>query len=184
MRVLVTGAAGSGTTTLAAALAERWQARHLEADAFFWLPTEPPFESKREPLERNAMLTQALQSNSCVVAGSVVGWGVEALLELVIFLYVEPSIRLQRLQAREIARFGRANPVFIEWASQYDQGPPEGRSLAKHEAWLGSLRCPVIKLVGEMSIQEQVARLAKALPNPSVKGTSCAKAQAAPYVER
>jgi adenylate kinase family enzyme len=35
MRVLITGAAGSGTSTLAAALAERWGAAMLEADAFF-----------------------------------------------------------------------------------------------------------------------------------------------------
>ena len=169
MRVLVTGAAGSGTTTLAAALAERWQARHLEADEFFWLPTEPPYQSKREPLERNAMLASQLQRDtSCVVAGSIVGWGVEALLQLVVFLYVEPTVRLRRLQARETARFGRADPAFLEWAAQYDQGPFEGRSLAKHEAWLSSLSCPVVRLVGELSVQEQIAQVAKVLPPRSL----------------
>lgn len=41
LRVLITGASGSGTTTLAAALAAQLHAVHLDADDFFWLPTQP-----------------------------------------------------------------------------------------------------------------------------------------------
>lgn len=167
MRVLVTGAAGSGTTTLAAALAQQWAAIAVEADAFLWLPTDPPFTSKRVPEQRRAMFAQELHAHEwCVVAGSVVGWGVEAMLDLVVFLYVDAAVRLRRLRAREEARFGQVNPAFLQWAAQYDEGPPEGRSLARHEAWLATLNCPVVKLVGELPVVEQVARIAAAVPTP------------------
>lgn len=163
MAVLVTGAAGSGTSTLAAALAEHWLARPLEADDLFWLPTTPPFKTKRDPLERRALLAAALrQYPRAVVAGSIVGWGVDALFDLVVFLYVEPAVRLRRLQAREAACFGRPDPAFLAWAAQYDEGPPQGRSLAKHEAWLQTLKCPVVRCVGERPLPEQVALVAQA----------------------
>jgi len=185
MRVLVTGAAGSGTTTLAAALAQFWRARHVEVDEFLWLPTEPPYTSQRELSERSALLAHELKANShCVAAGSVVGWGVEPLLDLVVFLYVESEVRLQRLRAREVARFGKANPSFLAWAAQYDQGHPEGRGLAKHEAWLASLACPVIRLVGESAVREQVGLVTQALPNPSVEPTKCSKLHFAVHLER
>ena len=188
MRALITGAAGSGTTTLAAALAERWSAVAIEADSYFWLPTDPPFKTKRDPEQRRAMLEQHLRMHErAVVAGSVVGWGVDQLFDLVVFLYVETAVRIERLRLREAALFGRADPAFLLWASQYDQGPPEGRSLAKHEAWLRTLSCPAIRLVGARSVGEQMALIAEAVPNPSIERTSSSKLRllpAAAHVER
>jgi hypothetical protein len=171
MRVLVTGAAGSGTTTLATALSRHWRVAAIEADEFLWLPTDPPYTSKRESEQRRTLFEQELRSReSCVVAGSVVGWGVEALLDLVVFLHVETAVRVRRLRAREEARFGTANPAFLQWAAQYDEGPPEGRGLARHEAWLRSLECPVIRLVGESPVAEQVARIAAVVSNLPSRG--------------
>jgi len=169
MRTLVTGAAGSGTTTLSVALAARLHAVAVEADAFFWLPTDPPYKSKREPEQRRTMFERELLSHErCVVAGSVMGWGVEAFLDLVVFLYVETSVRIRRLQAREEAMFGHADPEFLQWAAQYDEGPPEGRGLVKHEAWLRTLRCPVIRLAGELPATEQIACIVQAMPNSAL----------------
>ncbi|BCL76562.1 adenylate kinase [Jeongeupia sp. HS-3] len=170
MRVLVTGAAGSGTSTLGEALAQRWGVRFLEADAYFWLPTQPPFSAKREPAERKALLVQALEGHgSSVVAGSVIAWGpeIEDTFDLVVFLYVSTEVRLQRLKQREETLFGQANPAFLEWASQYDAGPPEGRSLAKHNAWLAARQCPVVRLVGDHPVTELLSRLVGPLSHTS-----------------
>ena len=46
------GASGSGTTTLARCIAERWGYAHLDSDDFFWLPTDPPYTQKRPIAER------------------------------------------------------------------------------------------------------------------------------------
>jgi adenylate kinase family enzyme len=161
MRILITGAAGSGTTTLAQSLAVAMSARHVEADDFFWMPTNVPYTVKRPIEERLKLMEEALHAADAVVAGSVMGWGrsLEDAFDLIVFLQVDAGIRVQRLVDRETARFGRADPAFIDWAAQYDDGPPEGRSLARHEAWLSARQCPVLRLTGPTPVDMQVHQI-------------------------
>jgi adenylate kinase family enzyme len=164
MRVLFTGAAGSGTTTLAKAFARQRGFAFLDADDFFWLPTEPPYRQRRAEADRLTLLSQAMGGfTNVAVSRSIPGWGqqLEQSFNLVVFLYVPAPVRLQRLHEREIARFGHADTAFLEWAALYDAGPPEGRSLARHRAWLLSLVCPVIHFEGEHTVEELLLRLAE-----------------------
>jgi adenylate kinase family enzyme len=161
MRILVTGASGSGTTTLGRALAAELQAAHLDLDDCYWLPTQPPYRHKRDAVERLALCVQHLRAPALVASGSLVGWGVELedAFDLIVFLTVPTATRVERLRVRETARYGRADPAFLTWASQYDEGPPEGRSRAKHEAWLAQRRCPVLRIDGDVSTAERVRRV-------------------------
>lgn len=162
MRVLVTGAAGSGTSTLARSLADKLQAPWLEADDFLWLPTDRPYTQLRSATDRKVRFAAALaEQRASVVAGSVMGWGneVEDAFDVVVFLYAPTATRIERLTRREMERFGRVNPQFLEWASQYDEGPPEGRSLAKHNAWLAQRRCPIVRLDGGLAVADLLALL-------------------------
>jgi len=52
---------------------------------------------------------------------------------------------------------------FVEWASHYDAGDREGRSLAKHQAWLAALPCPVLRLDGSRPLPELVADVRAAI---------------------
>jgi len=177
LRVLVTGAAGSGTSTLGEALARRWQLRFLEADAYYWLETDPPFTQKRLPEERNAVFRQVLEAESgAVVAGSVMAWGeaIENAFDLIVFLYVPTEIRLQRLEAREVQRYGKANPEFLEWAAQYDEGAKEGRSLTRHQAWLAARKCAVLRLSGDSTVGDWVALVEKELVGNGVSSETVA----------
>lgn len=160
-RVLVTGAAGSGTSTLAQALAAKMQAAWLEADEFLWLPTQPPYSQLRSPIDRNALFLDAIEKQcDSVVAGSVMGWGseVEDSFDSIIFLFVPTAVRLERLVRRETERFGRVDPQFLDWAAQYDDGPSEGRSLSKHTAWLAARKCPKVRLDGCLPIKDLLAQ--------------------------
>ena len=56
MRTLITGASGSGTSTLARSVGARLQIAVLDADDYFWLPTSPPYVSKREPQQDEGRL--------------------------------------------------------------------------------------------------------------------------------
>ena len=102
-----------------------------------------------------------------MLAGSIVDWGAELenSFDLIVFLYVDAETRIERLRSREVERFGQANPTFLEWAAQYDEGPSEGRSLAKHRAWLGARVCPIIELHGDLSVSERVAATLRKAPN-------------------
>jgi hypothetical protein len=107
-----------------------------------------------------------------VLSGSVQGWGdpVIAYFDLVVFLYTAKDIRLQRLRDREAARFGadavspggwrhQETEEFIEWASRYDEGDAVSRTLEKHQRWLVSLCCPLIRLDGAKPLSELVAQV-------------------------
>jgi hypothetical protein len=49
--------------------------------------------------------------------------------------------------------------AFISWAMAYDIGPKEGRSLARHEAWLKALACPVLRLDGSEPTDKLLRRV-------------------------
>ena len=77
------------------------------------------------------------ESNSWALSGSLAGWGDPLIpeFELVVFLSVPSEVRMQRLRAREIQRYGHlANVEFLEWANKYDTGGFEMRSRKLHEA--------------------------------------------------
>ena len=168
----ILGASGSGTTTLATHISARYGHRHLDTDDFYWLPTQPPFQQKRPRDERLALLQQALAEQATwVLSGSLCGWGdpLTSQFDLVVFLAVPKALRMERLRAREIQRYGeravapggeqhQAHLEFLDWAASYDDGGLDIRSRALHEAWLEVLPCPVIRLE-EISCAEQVARI-------------------------
>jgi adenylate kinase family enzyme len=168
-RIHIVGASGSGTTSLAAELAGRYGHRHLDTDDFYWRRTDPPFREKRPPEERLASLRTTFQeAKRWVLSGSLCGWGDPLIpeFELVVFLLVPTPVRLARLRAREIERYGRqaiapggalheAHVEFLEWAGRYDTGDPEMRSRAMHEAWLAALPCSVVRLEGDVSIEQR-----------------------------
>jgi len=169
LRLLVTGAAGSGTSTLAAALAQRLGGAAVEADDLYWLPTDPPYRARRDADERLELAREALAAPGTVVmAGSVMNWGreVEDAFDLIVFLQVPTLVRLERLRERETARFGRVDERFLTWAADYDTGTEEGRSLPSHLAWLDARAIDKVKLVGWQTVDEQVARVIKELGLP------------------
>ena len=173
MRIHITGASGSGATTLGAALARELSLHHADADTYYWLRTSPPFKEKRSTADRLAMVNRDLQSEPGVVlSGSIYGWGsqVEDAFDLVVFLYLPAAVRVERLRWREIERYGTADPAFLKWASEYDDGPSEGRSLAKHNAWLAQRSCPVLRLEEDLTVAERLALVRQALASSPARG--------------
>ena len=124
-RINIVGAPGSGSTTLGRALSAKLGFSFVDADSFYWKPTTPPFKEKNDPDARLTMLLGELgASHASIVSGSVCGWGaqLEDSFDLVIFLSLPTELRLQRIEAREISLFGGADPVFLAWAAQYEEG--------------------------------------------------------------
>jgi len=163
MRVMITGAAGAGSTTLGRALANEIGARHLDSDDFFWLPSEPPFATPRDPSERRRLLHAQLGAQKdAVLSGSIVGWDpeIESSFDLIVFLYLEVHVRLARLRQRGMNLYGRIDHGFLNWAAAYDVGT-SSRSFARHNAWLARRSCPVIRFEGEQELSHLVACVAE-----------------------
>ncbi|QWW70331.1 AAA family ATPase [Rhizobium sp. WYJ-E13] len=178
MHIHITGASGSGTSTLGLALAETLGIRHLDTDDFFWMPTDPPFTTPREVGARIAMLRQeALPHVGWVLSGSAMKWGAEfePLYDLVVFLRIDPTTRMKRICKREEERYGdRIRPggdmaaksrEFMEWAESYDTAGPERRSLVGHEEWLKTLTRPILRLDSSRPVGELVAEV---LSHPAI----------------
>jgi adenylate kinase family enzyme len=176
-RIHITGASGAGVTSLGRALADALAIAHHDTDDYFWRPTNPPYREMREVADRLRLMREVfLEGPDWLLSGSLDGWGdpIVPFFDLVIFLYVPTEIRVERLRARESQRFG-ADAVapggsmhqkaeeFIEWASHYDDSTREGRNLARHQAWLTTLRCRVIRLDGTAPIAELVTEVRLAI---------------------
>jgi adenylate kinase family enzyme len=165
-RIHVFGASGSGTTTLGAEVAAALGTSFLDVDAYYWIPTDPPFTHPRPPEARLAMIERDLEGvDGWVLSGSLCGWG-DPLLErftLAVFLYLPPEGRMARLAARERARYGdrigpggdlrEAHLAFMDWARSYDHALAPVRSLDLHERWMPRLACPVMRLDARGSVE-------------------------------
>lgn len=175
-RVHVFGASGAGCTTLGRALADALGIAHLDADDYFWLPTEVPYTQPSPRAERLARLRDDLAHHDAwVISGSICGWGdpIAEAFTLAVYLRTPTSLRLTRLRARESARFGDAiepggaaharHEAFLAWASAYDDGDASMRSRALHEAWRALLQCPGLDVDGERSVEESVAQVLLAI---------------------
>ena len=173
-RIHITGAAGAGVSALGTELASAAGLTHFETDDFFWLPTEPPYQQKRPPEDRVRVLSQALRSKKegWVLSGALEGWGDSLIPEfhLVIFVQTPRDVRLSRLRAREVAKFGEKalrqgggmnelHRKFMKWAADYDVPTAQTRNFVRHQAWLAELPNPVISVDGTAAINETASRI-------------------------
>ncbi len=171
------GASGSGTTTLGRALAQNLAYAHLDTDDYFWLATDPPFTEKHPIPERLAMMNADIDAaeRGAVISGSLTGWG-DVLIPrftLAVRVVTATVLRLERLRAREYARFGERiceggdmheeHEAFIAWAAQYDTGDATMRSKACHDAWQEALPCPVVTVDGSAPLADSLTLVLEAL---------------------
>lgn len=153
------GASGSGTSTLGRALAERLGIAHFDSDSFYWHRSENPFSSRRTRDERIQLLQATVAGlENWVLSGSLCGWGdpIIPAFTHAIFVSLDPETRMQRLRAREFQRYGEqifeggerytSTQTFLAWAAGYDEGDHGTRSLRRHETWIKTLTCPVIRV--------------------------------------
>jgi adenylate kinase family enzyme len=167
-RIHVLGASGAGVTTLGRAVASALAIPHHDTDDYYWLPTDPPFSAKRPIDDRLRLMREMFTDRpDWVLSGSLDGWGDPMLpaFSLVLFLTAPTALRLARLREREARALGAGAvapggwahthvAAFIDWAAHYDDSSRAGRNLARHEAWLAKLPCPLLRLDGARPLPE------------------------------
>ncbi len=170
MRINVLGAAGSGKTTLGAAVAGARGIVHIDSDELLWLSSMPPFQHMAPRADRiRALEDQFEAQHSVVVSGFLMDWGDHwhDAFDGVVFLYVHPDERRRRRETRERARLAawtgvddealKRSAEFVEWARSYDRPDFDDISLAMHEQWLGTVTSPVLGLTELESVGQRLS---------------------------
>jgi len=178
MKILLFGASGSGTTTLGNEIEKRTGFKHLDVDNYYLKKTTPPFQVKTPLVERNKNLKSDFNRfKNVAVSGSMVSWGKEweTAFDLAIFIRLKNSVRMERLKKREVERYGEKlltdrktkqnSKEFLKWANQYENPSFNGRSLKIHNNWIELLNCKVLKINGEIELNNKVENTLKEINN-------------------
>ena len=153
---------------------------YFDSDDYFHGPSDPPFQNPRSATERFEMITSDLKPDqSWILSGGIAGWEPYPPLNISAFLFLQvpTEIRVSRLRQREYERFGEriraggdmheAHEAFIQWASRYDVGDVEGKTLKRHEAYLMRQTVPVVRDSGEQPVGKIVEALIDSLQHRS-----------------
>lgn len=163
MHIHLFGASGSGVTTLGKALAAQLQIPYFDADDYYWEPTNPPFQIRVEAITRNNRLVADLNKTpDWILGGSLDSWAdfLKHEFDAVVYLWIPKTVRAIRLINREKERYGETlsqqRHDFIDWALAYDDSNRQGRNRKRHEQWIPTLPCPVLRIEEAIEVEEKV----------------------------
>lgn len=177
-RLHILGAPGSGVTSLGKELATRLGCPHLDTDDYHWFTDDAlPYRRRRNPDHRRLLMSRDLDASPAwILSGSLCGWGDVFIprFDAVIYLWLPAELRVTRIQAREIQRYGaeRLAPggdlqgvfeKFISWAAAYDAVNDNIRSKDQELKWLDALPCPQIKIEVELPLPVLADRVVEML---------------------
>lgn len=167
--IIIFGSSGSGTTTLGREVAKQLEFQHFDLDDYLWRwDTEIPFTVTRPREERTELLMSDISRFPYfVMSGSMDSYNVPfvPLFDLAVFNSAPVETRVERVKAREFARFGdrilpggdmfENHKNILSCVSRYDMDASPCRRV--HEQWAATLPCPVLHIDGTASIAENVA---------------------------
>ena len=163
--IMIIGPSGSGKTTLGKAVAEKLGYPYLDVDDYIWRQdTVEPYTQMYTREEKISRLSNDIEPyEHFVMAGSMSSfhYAFDDKFEMMVFLYVEPDIRVQRVHNRTIERFGErvleggdmyeSHIKFLEENPRYESdGSP---NLSEQREWMKNMPCVKIELDGTKSIE-------------------------------
>jgi adenylate kinase family enzyme len=161
------GSSGSGSTTLAKAIASEFDYKFIDVDDYLWKKTDPPFTVRNTNEDALTLIQKQLfDQHPAVISGSLVevGDSLKASIDLFLYINLDRNIRVKRITDREKYRFGdRILPGgdlhmqhldFLKWVSDYEDNPETLRSRKQHLSWLDDVLVTVLKITEELTIEE------------------------------
>ncbi|MBU1144279.1 MAG: AAA family ATPase [Firmicutes bacterium] len=166
------GASGSGATTLAKAISEKYNYHFIDTDDALWENTDPPFTVKKKEYESIKIVQNQLNAyTNNVISGAFVGWGdsFKTQIDLFIYLHLPLETRLKRIQTREENRFKERvlpggdlysqHQEFLAWVSQYEILDESVRSQKQHEKWLKNVKTTTLVIKEVLPLDDLLNRV-------------------------
>ena len=162
--ILVCGLNGSGKSTLGKALAKELGLHFIDNEDLFFDRTEEyqPYTNPRSRKEAQALFAEEVSGHDRFVFAAVRGDYAEDLSDLfqyAVLLEVPREIRMQRVRDRSFQKFGRR---MMSGGDLFEQEEAFFEFVEKRPEdyvckWVESLKCPVIRLDGTKTTEENIA---------------------------
>jgi len=161
--IIICGLNGAGKSTLGKALAENLDFHFIDNEDLYFPKTDPNYiyVSPRNREEVENLLFHEIKANKNFVFASVKGDYGEAVypfFQYAVLIDVPKDIRIQRVKNRSFQKFGNR---MLTGGDLYEQEERffdlvKSRSENTVEEWIQSLKCPIIRIDGTKSIEENV----------------------------
>lgn len=163
--IMIIGPSGSGKTTLGRIVAQKLGYPYFDVDDYIWKQnTDSPYTQMYTREEKISRLSNDIASyEHFVMAGSMSSfhYAFDDKFEMMVFLYVEPNIRVQRVHERAIERFGErvleggdmyeSHMKFLKDNRSYEEdGSPNMR---EQKEWMKNMSCIKIELDGVADLE-------------------------------
>ena len=166
--IQICGLNGCGKSTLGRALAARMGFHFIDNEDLYFTRTniDEPYSNpkSREDVER--LLVEEVRKHGNFVFSAVKGdYGKEIIpmYDYVVMVEVPREIRLQRVRNRSFQKFGNriqnGGDLFEQEESFFRMVESRGDDFV--ENWLQTLKCPVIRVDGTISIEENIELILK-----------------------
>ncbi|MGO1059214.1 AAA family ATPase [Planococcus sp. FY231025] len=172
MKIQIIGGSGTGKSTLAQFISEKENVKWIDTDEYLWKDTSftelYPIEKRREMYQRDMELY-----DEYIVSGSVFSWCPNGFhdRDLLVFLTLDESVRMQRLRLRETERNSPVRPDengemtndFLEWCKTYLTAGDKNSigTYAEHMHQMEISTSPVIKLDSSFPVEVLYAEILK-----------------------
>lgn len=169
MKIQIIGGSGTGKSTLARYISEKQGVRWIDTDNYLW--KDQTFTEKLPvELRYNMYENETAHLNDYVVSGSTFSWHPDGFIDrdLLVFLFLEEEVRMERLVKREIEREspmrqlrnGEATNDFLDWCKTYLKAGDYHSigSYAEHVHQMELSKAPVLQLDSSLSLEELYRR--------------------------
>ena len=172
MGIIICGLNGTGKSTLGKALAEKLHFHFIDIENLYFPKTNPNYiyASPRTRKEVEKLFLHEIKTHKDFILASVKGdYGedIYSLIQYAILLDVPKNIRLKRVKKRSFQKFGNR---MLLGGDVYEQEENffhfvESRDENIVEEWVKSLKCPVIRMDGTKSIDENTNFIMERIQN-------------------
>lgn len=172
MGVIICGLNGTGKSTLGKVLAEKLNFYFIDIEDLYFPKTDPGYiyTSPRTRKEVEKLLLNEVKTHKNFILASVKGdYGEDmySFIQYAVLLEVPKNIRLQRVKNRSFQKFGNR---MLLGGDLYEQEEKFFRLVESREEnivreWVKSLKCPVIRIDGTKSIDENTNFIMERIQN-------------------
>lgn len=155
--IAIAGANGSGKTTLGSHLAGLLGYKHMDAEDYCFEASAIPYTNPRAKEKVQELLIADINRQGQFIITAVncdFGKVINAMYDYVIYLQAPLKIRLARLKQRSVNKFGsrvlKGGDMYVQEQEFYNFAA--SRTMDKTDAWLQSIKCPIICVDGTKPI--------------------------------